>query len=113
MPWNQSIEQLPSCHKNHVTNFFHKAKEHRVQWQLNKSYCLTCTPGHVAAQSNQHGNRATVTVDIVILDKFQAAYVSKITVELTTFLPCSLKNKTECNGGVVLQPMSNAAGLYL
>jgi len=40
-----------------------------------------------------------VTVDTVILDKFQAAYVSKITVELTTFLPCSLKNKTECNGG--------------
>jgi len=69
--------------QNHVTKYFRKAKEHGVQWQLNRSYCLICTPGCIAAQSNGHGNRATVTVDIVILEKFQVACVSKITVELT------------------------------
>jgi len=30
--------------QNHVTKYFRKAKEHGVQWQLNKSYRLTCTP---------------------------------------------------------------------
>jgi len=43
-----------------------RAKEHGVQWQLNRSYCLTCTPSHVAAQFNWHGNCATVTVDTVV-----------------------------------------------
>jgi len=81
--------------QNHMTNYFRKAKEHGVQWQLNRSYCLTCTPGHVAAQFNWHGNCATVTVDTVVLGKCQAACVSKITVELTTFLPCSLMSETE------------------
>ena len=85
--------------QNHVTMYFCKAKQHRVQWQLNRSYSLTCTPGHVAAQFNQHGNCATVTVDTVVLGKFHDAGVSKITAELTTFLPCSLTNKTECNRG--------------
>ena len=67
--------------QNHVTEYFCQAKEHGIQWQLNRSYCLTCTPGHVAAQFDHHGNT-------VVLGKFQAACVSKITVELTTFLPC-------------------------
>jgi len=73
--------------QNHMTNYFHKANEHGVQWQLNRSYSLTCTPGYIAAQFNRHGNCATAKVDAVVLDKFQAACVSKITVELTTFLP--------------------------
>jgi len=75
-----------------------KAKEHGVQWQLNRSYCLTCTPGHEDAQFNRHGNCATAKVDTVVLGECQAACVSKITVELTTFLPCSLTSETEYNG---------------
>jgi len=31
--------------QNHMTKYFHKAKEHRRQWQLSRNYCLTCTPG--------------------------------------------------------------------
>ena len=71
--------------RNHMTNYFRKAKEHGVHWQLNRSCCLTCTPDHVAAQFSWHGNCATVTVDTIVLGKCQAACVSKITVELTTF----------------------------
>jgi len=41
------------------------------------------------------GNCNTATVDTVVLGKFQAACISKITVELTTFLPCILTNETE------------------
>ena len=41
----------------------------------------------------------TVTVDAVVLGKFQAACISKITIELTTFLPCIVTNKTEYNSG--------------
>ena len=48
--------------QNHVTEYFRVAKEHGVQWQLNGNYCLTCTPGRVAARSNRHGNCATATV---------------------------------------------------
>ena len=59
-----------------------------------KSYHLTCTPGCVAAQFNRHGNCATVRVDTVVLGKLQAACISKITVEPTTFLPCGLMNET-------------------
>ena len=81
-----------------MTNHFRKAKEDGVQWQLNRSYSLSCTPGHVAAQFNRHGNFATAAVDTVVLGKFQAACVSKITVELTTFLPCSLMSEMEYNG---------------
>jgi len=66
-----------------MTNYFRKAKEHGAQWQLNRSYSLTCTPGHVAAQFNQHANCATAKVDTVVLGKCQAACVSKSTVELT------------------------------
>ena len=58
-----------------------------------KLYCFTCTPGHVAAQFNQHGTCTTVTTDTVVLGKFQAACISKITAELTTFLPCIITNK--------------------
>jgi len=36
--------------QNHMTNYFRMAKEHGVQWQLNRRYCLTCTSGHLAAQ---------------------------------------------------------------
>ena len=50
-----------------MTNYFCKAKEHGVQWQLNRSYRLTCTSGCVAAQFNQHGNCATAIVDTVVL----------------------------------------------
>ena len=39
--------------QNQVTKHFCMA---RAQWQLNGSYCLTCPPGRVAAQSNRHGN---------------------------------------------------------
>ena len=73
--------------QSHVTRYFCKAKESGVQWQLNRSYSLTCTPGHVAAQFSRHGNCTTATVDTVALGMLQAACVSKITVELTTFLP--------------------------
>ena len=78
-----------------MTNYFRKAKEHGVQWQLNRNYRLTCTPGHVAAQFNWHGNCASVKFDTVVLGKCQAACVSKITVGLTTFLPCSIMSETE------------------
>jgi len=78
-----------------MTNYFRMAKEHSVQWQLNRSY--TCTPGPIAAQFNWHGNCATVKVDTVVLGKCQAACASKITVELTTFLLCSLMRETEYN----------------
>ena len=84
--------------QNHMTNYFRKAKEHGIQWQLNRSYRLTYSSGRVAAQFNRHGNCATATVDTVVLRKFQAACVSKITVELTTFLPCSLMSETKYNG---------------
>jgi len=83
---------------NHMANYFHKAKEHGVQWQLNRSYHLTCTSCRVAAQFNQHGNCATAIVDTVVLRKFLAARISKITVELTTFLPCRLMSKTKFIG---------------
>ena len=49
-----------------MTKYFHKAKEHGVQWQVNGHYCLTCSPGHIAAQFNWHGNRAIVKVDILM-----------------------------------------------
>ena len=78
-----------------MTNYFRKAKEHGVQWQLNRRYSLTCTPGHVAAQFNRHGNCATAKVDAVVLGKCQAACV---TVALTSFLPCSLMSEMEYNG---------------
>ena len=38
------------------------------------------------------------TVDTVVLCKLQAACISKITIELTTFLPCSLMSKTKYIG---------------
>ena len=77
------------------------AKEHGVQWQLNGNYmyCLACISGRVAARSNRHGNCATATIDTVVLRKFRAACVSKITVEITTFVPYSLMRETEYNGG--------------
>jgi len=37
--------------QNHVTKYLHNAKEHGVQWQLNRSYHLTCTPGCAASCS--------------------------------------------------------------
>ena len=51
----------------------------------------------IAAQFNWHGNCATVKIDTVVLGKCQAACVSKITVEPTTFLPCGLMSETEYN----------------
>ena len=79
------------------------------------NYCLTCTPGRVAARCNRHGNCTTATVDTVVLRKFRAACVSKITVEITTFLPRNLMKETGYNRGrlVVLWPVtSNATALY-
>ena len=77
--------------QNHMTKYFCKAKEHGVQWQLNSSCCLTCTPGRVAAQSNPHEERvwdeANRHGNTVVLGKFQATCVSEITVELPTFFP--------------------------
>ena len=66
-------------------------------------YCLTCTPGRVA---NRHGNCTRVAVDTVVLGKFRAACISKITVEITAFLPYSLRKKRNIKDGisVVLQP---------
>ena len=87
-----------------------------IQWQLNRRYFSTYTPGHVAAQFNWHGNCTTVTVDTVVLGKFQAACISKITVERTTFLPCILTNKwnlTEGVAAVLWLVTSNAAILWL
>jgi len=56
-----------------MNKYLCSAKDHGVEWQLNRSYCLTCTPGHIAAQ---HGNCATVIFDTaVLLGKFQAASV--------------------------------------
>jgi len=43
-----------------MTRYFRKAKEHRVQWQLNRSYHFTRTPGRIAAQFNWHGNCTTM-----------------------------------------------------
>jgi len=37
--------------QNHVTKYLCNAKEHGVQWQLNRSYHLTCTPGRAASCS--------------------------------------------------------------
>ena len=84
--------------QNHMTNYFCKAKEHSIQWPLNRSYRLTCTSGRIAAQFNWHGNCTTATVDTVVLRKFQGACISKITVELTTFLPCGLMSETKYIG---------------
>ena len=75
-----------------------KAKEHGIQRQLNGSYRLTCTSGRVAAQFNQHGNCTTAKVDTVVLRKFQAACISKITIELPTFLPCGLMSEKKYIG---------------
>ena len=36
---------------NDVTEYFHKGKEQGVQWQLNRSYDLTCTPVSHVLQS--------------------------------------------------------------
>ena len=95
-----------------MTNYLCKAKEHGVQWQLNRSYRLTCTPGHVAAQFNQHGNCATAKVDTVVLGKCQAAYVSKITGELTiSCLAGCERNITESVTDVLRPVTSNAAAI--
>ena len=40
-----------------------------------------------------------MTVDTVVLCKFRAACVSKILVEITAFVPCSLMKETEYSGG--------------
>ena len=47
-------------------------------------------------------------VQRVVLGKFQAACISKITVELTTFLPCTLMNemKSTESVAVVLRPVT-------
>jgi len=83
--------------QTHDYKYFLKANKQRVQLQLKRSYHFACTPGHVAPQFNRHGNCTRATVDTVVFGKFQAAFVSKITVELTTFLPCSLMNEMEYN----------------
>ena len=76
--------------QNHMTKYSARQQQQqkkRVQWLLNKNYSLTCTPGPIAAQFNQHDNCTTVTTEI-------AACVSKITIELTTLLACGLMNGT-------------------
>ena len=63
-----------------------------------------------------HGNCTTATVDTVALRKFRAICASKITVEITAFLPCSLMKEMEYNTedvSIVLRLVtSNAAALY-
>ena len=78
--------------------YIRMAKQHGVQWQLNRNCYLTCIPGRVAARSNRHGKCTTATVDTVVhvLCKFRAACASKSTVEIT---PCSLMKETEYNEG--------------
>ena len=49
-----------STSHNHMTKYFASQKNNGVQWQLNRSCHLTCTPGCVAAQFNRHGNCTTV-----------------------------------------------------
>jgi len=51
-----------------------------------------------AAQFNQHGSWAIVKVDTIVFGKFQAACISKITVELTAFLPCTIMSEMKYNG---------------
>ena len=51
----------------------------------------------IAARSNRHGNCTTATVHTVVLRKFRAACVSKITVEITTSCH-SLMKETDYNG---------------
>ena len=91
-----------------MTNYFYKAKEHGIQWQLNRSCSLTCNPD---AQFNRHGNCATAKVDTVELGKCQAACIFRITVELTIFLPCSLMNIMESVADVLRPETSNTAAL--
>jgi len=52
-----------------------------------KLYCLTCTPGRILAR---HGKCTIAAIDTAVLGKLQAACISKIAVELATFLPCIL-----------------------
>jgi len=66
-----------------------RQREHGVQWQLNRGH----SPGHVAVQFNRHSNRATATVDTVVVGKLQAACISKIPVEPTPFLACIFTTK--------------------
>ena len=96
-----------------MTQYFRMAKEHGVQWQRNGNYWLTCTPGHVAAQSDRHGNCATVHT--VVLRKFRAACVSKITVEITTSCHTIIWEKRSITEGVsvVLRPVMSLASALL
>ena len=88
-------------------------KAYRVQWQLNRNYGFTCTPGCVAAQFNRHGSCAIVTVDTVVPGKFQAACVSKITVELSCLAVLWVKqNIMESVADVLWPVISNAAALW-
>ena len=66
----------------------------------------------MAAQFNWHGNCATATADTVVLFKFQAC-VSKITVELTPFLPCILKQNITEGVTDVLQLVTSFAAALL
>ena len=79
-----SIERL-RWHHNITILTPSKAKGSRTGRSMAAEQKLpSCTPGPIATQFNHHGNCATVTVDTVVLGKFQAACVSEITVELTT-----------------------------
>jgi len=64
---NHSYRVAALTSQNHMTSYFHKAKEHGIQGQLNGRYCITYTPGHVAVQFNQHGNCTTATVATLML----------------------------------------------
>ena len=78
--------------QNHVTEYFHMAKERAVQWQLNGNYRLTCTPGRIAAHliSMVTALQRQLTCTAVL-----RRFVSKITVEITAFLLCSLMEESE------------------
>ena len=99
---------------NHVIKYFqiwiHK-KNLNGNWR-EATYSLTCIPGRIAAQFNRHGNCATTTANTVALVKFQAC-VSKITVELTPFLPCILKQNITEGLTDVLRPVTAFAAALL
>ena len=82
--------------QSHATKYFRMARRTQSSMaaeQKHSSHLLRSHPVYY-----QHDNCTTATLDTVILGKFRAACVSKITVELTTFLPCIPVEETECNG---------------
>ena len=93
-----TIQWLHSHHKIMWLSTSTKQKNKRgVQWQLNRSYCLTCTPGCIAAQFNRHGNCTTTIVDTLILSTFQATCCSRYFKASDIECSCSMVNHSQLN----------------